>query len=204
MPKSVLACVSMRNCVYVFGEKTWELQRRMCVFMKLALSSSDFLRIGDWAGWGGNSFLSQLSQRQDDLYCKYRQQNSGQIQDSYFLILWMISVRSPLCSHKTYPETVQTVSEWVALRSHLTVREPWISWEETNNKMICSQDDTAIVFSLCLSHYCCVSLFNLGQEDKVLNVTESTCQAAGADVLIYKKLHKDNDIKWNYFQLSSG
>lgn len=73
------------------------------VFMKLALSSHDFPQIGGCAG--------HYPQRRADLDCKYRQQNSGQVQGLHFLALWDISGWLPLSSAKTRPETWHTVSE---------------------------------------------------------------------------------------------
>lgn len=49
-----------------------------------------------------------------------------------------------------------------------------------------------------LSFDYCVSMYNIVQDDKFLNVTDCAGQAEDADVsraLIYKNLDKENDIK---------
>lgn len=48
---------------------------------------------------------------------------------------------------------------------------------DCKSRMVHSQDDTVMLFSLCLSHYRYVSMRNAPQDDKSLNVTHNAGQA---------------------------
>lgn len=162
--RSVYVCVAKSVgttekdvCIYKVGsEFTWfPLERRL----DWTVRKFTWITITPKAGW----FILWQNRR-------------VQIQHSHLVVLQRISCWLHFYSAKTFPETLHFAPEWVAQGTI------WLERGLEYHKTKHSQDETVILFSLCLSHYCHVNMHNIWHDDTFLNVTESAGQAEGADV----------------------